>query len=190
MSNPQQPPLHRRKRRGMREWFTDLSRNTQVMVFVLSLAAILFFATQFPALALVFIVLAANTAASILKKYLAAVPIDVDVLAVGTAYASAQYGFGAALLLVLVGPPLSEYVQGGIRELVWIKMVSLLVTAIAALVLGTQSLSLFIAVIIGLGVQYILMAITTNDTTLNAVRRISNALLAGYILFFFIPLVT
>jgi hypothetical protein len=139
-------------------------------------------------LGLLLLILVLNAFASYLKRFTAAVPIDIEFLAVGAAFLGGYFGFGYALLLAVIGPPVSEYIQGGIGEFVWVKMICVALTAVAAALFGHSQWGLFAAVVVGLIVQYICMLAITGEAALNAVRRITNAVFSAYIIFFIVPL--
>lgn len=169
----------KRRQPSKRQWLFVLA--------VLSAVALLVSATA-PGLAMLLLFLALASGASYIKRFVQSAPVDFEFLSFGSAYLAAFHGVGLALALAFFGTLLSEVILGGIREFSWVKVVSVAITAVAAAIFGTGAAALFIAVLIGLIVQYMLMVMLTQDAVLNFLRRLTNAAFQAYLIFFLLPL--
>ncbi len=141
-----------------------------------------------PAFALVVAILAVNTIIEYYKHGLGNIPVDVEVASVGAALVTAHFHIGWGLLITLAAPILANMSHGHFSEFMVVKNVSLLVTALATLLLGSQPWQLFTAVLFGLITQFVAMQVFANPSPFsNFLRRATNALGSAYIIFFIVP---
>lgn len=123
-----------------------------------------------------------------MKRFFQSAPVDLEVLSFGSAYLAVYHSFFLAIVFAVFGTLLAEATSGGIRELSWVKVVSVLVTAVAAAIFANGPVGMFIAVLLGLATQYVLMLVLMQDAVMNFLRRLTNAAFQAYIIFLLLPL--
>ena len=165
----------------VRSW----KRSAILVVALLAAAAGLFLIA--PALSIGILVVALNALFEQYKYFTEGVPLDAELLTVGTVYLATHGGFAVAICVSVFGPPIAELTRGQISEFFGVKIASLLVASLAAYVFGPAPWQLFTAVIFGLTVQYIGMLLMQQEAIFNLFRRLTNAGFCAYLLFIILP---
>lgn len=148
------------------------------------------FSSRFPAFSILLILLVLNTVVAYVKHATGNPPFDLEFLSVGAAALAALYGLGWGLVLAVIGSVAAELGHGHLSDFTWVKVVCVSITAIAAAILGPAPVMLFVAVSLGIAVQFFIM-LSTGRTSLvmNAVRRVTNLGASAYMIFVIIPLI-
>jgi hypothetical protein len=192
------PPTHvgLRHKKGHDEHHTPISFKIGAMPnwqkwglsIVIAVPLIFIFYHSFPGLAIALGVIVANTLIEYHKLFTSGTNMDFEVLSVGTAFVSAKYGIGWSLLIVAFGPLVSDLSRSYFTEKSLFKSASLVVTAVAALLLGISSWQLFTAVIFGLIAYYCINMVASDVGAVpNAISRVSTAIFSAYVLFLLLP---
>jgi hypothetical protein len=129
-------------------------------------------------------ILAANTALEMHKIWTAGIPVDLELLTLGTAYLAASGHVVWALILAFTGPVCSEAARGHICTGSTFRPFALLAVVMVAPLFGPTAWGLMAAVVVGAIANWVRVLLTTGaDPVASAISRTTQVLFAGHIIF-------
>jgi hypothetical protein len=161
--------------------------------FVIALAILIptgvFIYSSFLGLIVAAAVIGLNIIVEYHKWFTEGSPLDFEILTFGAAYLAATGYFFWALVVAVIGPYVADKSRGPADEDTGFRMFGVVVSAIAGLILGPATLSVFIAVIAGVFAQFIIASlIADNGPVFNMIESGSTVALAAYLVFFVLPI--
>lgn len=115
-------------------------------------------------------------------------PIDIEILSVGTAYLSSNFGIGWGLTLAILGPIISHASIAYFGDATIMKLLGHLGTACAAAVLGTSPAMLLLAITLGMVVQFCAFVfILGRSAATNVIARITTLGFSAYVIYIILP---
>ena len=134
-------------------------------------------------LSVLFAALAINTVLEYHKVFTSRAPIDIEVVSLTTAYLSASYGFGWGFIMAVAGPVIAHAGINYFGDATVVKIVAAISISIAATLFGASTFGLFGAVLVGMGVQFVIFTFVLGRNPLtNFIARITTIALTGYLL--------
>ena len=156
---------------------------------VISVFVFAFVYRTYPAFASLGLILALNTLIELHKHFTDGIPLDIELLFLGSAYLSAVYGYGWGLALAFTGSFIADGARGHIHSSTTVKAVAVMVTATAAAILNPTTAELVFAILLGNIAQYlILFTMGRTSGIMSVIRRLTTVGFNSYLAIFVVPL--
>jgi len=155
--------------------FDFLSRKTRVIFLLIFFIILTLISYKFViGFFLVFLLLALNTILELYRLFIPMIPIDLELLTLGTILLTVTYSFNIALIFILFGLISMTISRGHFHPSFLIKLLSLIVISLIISNISYSLLKAMLAVAIGIIIQLVGYILIGGDPVRNTISRITN----------------